>query len=89
MPMSTFKATCQSHYERGFAEAVRLAAEVVADERPKNEPSDWTEFARIKDGLCARIAEKIRALTPPQEPRKVERGPAGATYGSYDYEEKP
>jgi hypothetical protein len=23
------------------------------------------------------------------EPRKVERGPAGATYGSYDYEEKP
>ena len=63
MPMSTFKATCRNHYDRGFADALRLAAEYV---RAWKE-SPMLISQKMVDTLAAGIEALTAALTPPQE----------------------
>lgn len=53
-------ATSDAAYRRG----VENAAKVVEDHKPKNVPSDWTEYARDKNATCEDIASAIRTLSP-------------------------
>lgn len=42
---------------------VEAAAQVCEDMLPKNDPSDWTEYAKDKHAILTEAARRIRAIT--------------------------
>lgn len=48
--------------EKRAADAVEAAALVCEDMMPKNDPSDWTEYAKDKHAILTEAARRIRAL---------------------------